>query len=173
MLSWSWSSESNSSGYLRGCRPQLTPFLARFLWWHNQQAVRGLWKWHCALFSVSVFLLFMLMFCVFSCLFFWIFKVASVMDSVPFLATCHIWWLIWPRAKSATALISWYLLILPFIAVTSTAYRWSVRLTEQIQLYFMTYFCSLSLHTVSVVSYHLVVVYTHTHYTRVCHSRLV
>ena len=46
MLSWSWSSRSNSSGYLRDYRPQGTPFLVRFLWWHNQRAVRvrGLWS---------------------------------------------------------------------------------------------------------------------------------
>jgi len=43
MLSWSWSSRSNSGGYLRDYRPQRTPFLARFLWWHNRQAVRCLW----------------------------------------------------------------------------------------------------------------------------------
>jgi len=46
MLSWSWSSRSNRGGYLIDYRPQWTPFLGRFLWWHNLQAVRGLCSSH-------------------------------------------------------------------------------------------------------------------------------
>ena len=54
MLSWSRSSRSNSGSYLRDYNPQWTPFLARFLWWH-QQAVRELLSYHVGIFLVMGF----------------------------------------------------------------------------------------------------------------------